>query len=133
MSRFFHSRTAEFMLVPPLAVIVYLIFSQPKARFVQFRSIVVMPVIGAVFGAVAYRFLGLTPLGVAAALFAVLLVQDLLRAYMPPALAIAVLAMLLRVSGPYYAAGVAVATMLVVLIFVLWRKFLWSRFPEFDA
>jgi|SRR5579872_87676 len=119
----------EFLLVPPLAVIIYLIFLKPEASYINFRSIVLTPSIGAAVGQLCYHFLGLTPWGVALATLAVLLAQELLQSYMPPALALAVLAMLLRAQGIGYTVGVAIATILVWVVFQLWRRFVWLALP----
>lgn len=129
ISELSRSSDTEFLLVPPLGVIVYLIFSRPDADYVAFRSIVLMPVIGAVAGQVAYRFLGLTPFGVAAAAIVVLSAQKALRAYMPPAIALSILAMLLRAHDIGYSVSVALATLFVGGIFWVWRKVVWQRLP----
>jgi CBS-domain-containing membrane protein len=123
------SSATEFLLVPPLAVIVYLIFLKPSAPYTNLRSIVLMPSFGAAIGQVCYHYLGMTPWSIAIATLAVLITQEFLRAYMPPALALAVLAMLLKAQGPGYTLGVAIATILVWLVFVLWRRFLWLSLP----
>ena len=124
------SSDTQFLLVPPLAVIVYLIFSQPDAHYVSFRSIVVMPVIGAAAGQFSYHYLGLTPWGVAAAAIAVLLAQRGLGAFMPPAIALSILAMLLRAQGIGYTISVALATVFAGAVFWLWRRFVWFPLPE---
>lgn len=126
MPRIYRSTATEFLLVPPLAVIIYLIFSQPASQHSTFRSIVVLPIIGAAVGELSYRFFGLTPWGVALAVLVVLIAQTTLGANMPPALALAVLAMLLKADDPNYAVGVAMATVGVWLVFLGWRKFVWS-------
>jgi hypothetical protein len=126
--RIYRSSATEFLLVPPLAVIIYLIFTQPISRHTRFRSVVILPIAGAIAGELSYRFLGLTPWGVAGAVLVVLLAQGAIRADMPPALALAVLAMLLKADDPSYAAGVAIATTAVWLIFLCWRKFVWLAF-----
>jgi uncharacterized membrane protein YfbV (UPF0208 family) len=79
--------------------------------------------LGCVVGQLSITALGLTPQGTALALFAVLLVQIVLRAHMPPALALALLAMLLHVQGFTYMLGVLQGTLLIFGIFWLWRRF----------
>lgn len=128
-----HSTETEFLLVPPLAVIVYLIFSRPDAHYVSFRSVVIMPIVGAAAGQIAYHFLGLTPWGVAAAAIVVLLVQQGLRAFMPPAIALSILAMLLKAQGIGYTVSVALATVFVGAVFWLWRRFVWQPLPDVEG
>lgn len=130
ISELAHSSDTEFLLVPPLAVIVYLIFSLPDAHYVTFRSVVVMPVVGAAVGQLSYHFLGLTPWGVAAAAIVVLLVQKWIRAFMPPAIALSILAMLLRAQEVGYTVSVALATLFVGAVFLVWRRFVWQPLPE---
>ncbi len=126
LSQVYRSPESEFLLVPPLAVIIYLIFSKPDASYVNFRSIVVTPVLGSAIGELCYLWFRLTPWGVAIATLAVLIIQLLMRSNMPPALALAVLAMLLKAEGPGYTVSVAVATLLIWVIFLAWRRLLWE-------
>ncbi len=58
----------------------------------------------------------------ALATLSVVIVQAALRAYMPPALALAVLAMLLRPDGPWYVLGVLEDTSIIFIAFTLWRR-----------
>lgn len=127
LSRFLHAAVTEFLLVPPLAVIIYLIFSHPQAPSTNFRSVVILPSIGATVGELAYRYCGLTPWGVALATLVVLSLQELISADMPPALALAVLAMLLGARGFGYTAGVATAALIVWTIFLIWRRLVFER------
>ncbi len=122
VSRLVRGRPTEFLLVPPLAVITYVLFSDPDRADARLRSVVLLPVVGGVAGELGYAALGLTPWGVAAAVLAVLLAQRALRARMPPALAIAVLAMLLRARGPWYPIDVGVSALLVWTAFRAWRR-----------
>lgn len=116
-------RATEYLVLPPLAVIVYLIFRAPDGDGANLRSIVLLPCLGAAAGQLCWHYLGLTPAGVAAATFSVVILQAALRAYMPPALALAVLAMLLRPVGPWYVVGVFEGTSLIFIAFTLWRSF----------
>ncbi len=111
----------EFLLVPPLAVVAYLLFSRPHSSDSSLRAVVLLPLIAAAAGEAGYRLLGLTPWGIAAVLLVVLLAQHALRARMPPALAIAVLAMFLRVHGPWYPVDIVLGTSLVWIAFHAWR------------
>ncbi|MEO6991324.1 MAG: HPP family protein [Candidatus Baltobacteraceae bacterium] len=117
----------EFLLLPPLAVVAYIVFREPFGPAATFRSVIAMPVIGATIGALAFRFFAHSALGVALALVAVLLAQKALRAHMPPALALAVLAIVLRVSGPTYVLGVAEASAFVGIALLAWRLMLRER------
>jgi hypothetical protein len=121
------SRLTEFLLLPPFAVIVYLIFRDPLGKSANLRSIVVLPCLGATAGELSYHFLGLTPAGVVVDTLVVLALQSIMRAKMPPALALSVLAMLLGVDSPAYVAGVAEASVLVAIVFFLWRKLVVSQ------
>lgn len=116
-------RATEYLVLPPLAVIIYLIFREPNGEAANLRSIVVLPCLGAAVGQTCWHFLGLTPPGVALATFAVVILQTGLRAYMPPALALAVLAMLLKPKGPWYVLGVLEGTSIIFVVFECWRRF----------
>ena len=133
LSQLYRSRETEFLLVPPLAVIIYLIFSRPHAASISFRSIVVTPVLASAIGVLCYRYVGLTPGGVALATLAVLLVQLVLRSYMPPALALALLAMLLKAQGFGFGLGVGLATLFTWAIFMVWRRYVWLPLPAANA
>jgi hypothetical protein len=113
----------DYLLLPPFAVIIYVIFSGPRSVCSRFRSVVVLPVLAAIVGELCWRYLGLTPAGVAIATLAVLTVQALIRAQMPPALALAVLAMLLKAQGYAYVVGVLEGTAIVFVIFQAWCRF----------
>lgn len=120
----------EYLLVPPLAVIVYLLFSSPGAHRASVRGAWLLPVIGAVVGEVVFVLLGRTPWGVAVSVLIVLAAQRLLRTSMPPALAIAVLALLLRVRGGIYTLDVALSSATIAVVFFAWRHWLWARLPS---
>ncbi len=113
----------EYLLLPPIAVIVYLAFRNPT-EFSAFRSVVVLPCLGAIAGEVCGHYFGLRPTGVAIASVIILLLQAGLRASMPPALALGVLAMLLHAEGVSYLLGVLEATLLIFLAVQLWRRFM---------
>lgn len=117
-----HQRATEYLLLPPFAVIIYLIFRAPWGESANFRSIVLLPAAGALVGQYCGLWLGMTPQGVAAAALGVLLIQWAMRAHMPPSLALAVLAMLLRVEGETYVLGVVEGTLVIFVAFALWRR-----------
>jgi hypothetical protein len=114
----------QFLVLPPFAVIIFLLFREPFGTWANLRSIVVLPCLGAATGELSFRYLGLTPQGIAADTSCVLLLQAALRAHMPPALALSVLAMLLHVESPTYVLGVAESSTLIAITFLLWRRFL---------
>ncbi len=122
VSRLASGAPTEFLLVPPLAVVAYLLFAEPERTDSRLRAVVLLPVVGAVAGEASFALLGATPWGIAAAVLAVLLAEQGLRARMPPALAICVLAMLLRVRGPWYAVDVALSSAVVWGAFHAWRR-----------
>lgn len=118
-----HNLVTEFLLLPPFAVVIYLIFRDPFGKSANLRSIVVLPCMGAAVGELCSRYLDLTPAGVAVDTLCVLSLQSVLRARMPPALALSVLAMLLRAKSFTYVLGVAEASSLIAIVFFLWRRF----------
>ncbi len=120
------NRITEFLVLPPFAVVIYLIFRDPLGKSANLRSIVVLPCMGAAVGELCFRYLGLTPAGVALDTLCVLSLQSVLRARMPPALALSVLAMLLHVKSFPYVLGVAEASTLIAIAFFLWRRFVIS-------
>jgi len=63
LSQVYRSPESEFLLLPPLAVIVFLIFSRPDAAYVNLRSVVVTPILGSAVGELCYHWFGLTPWG----------------------------------------------------------------------
>ncbi len=121
VSKVVRGAETEFLLVPPLAVVAYLLFSEPERTDGRLRAVVALPALGAIAGEAGYAVLGPTPWGIAAVVLAVLLAGRALRARMPPALAIAVLAMLLRARGPWYPIDVAASSLVVWAVFHAWQ------------
>jgi hypothetical protein len=117
------SPATEFLVLPPLSVIIYLIFREPFGDSANVRSIVVLPTLGAAVGQLCSIYLGLTPIGVTVACVVVIAAQAALRVYMPPAIALAVLAMLLHVEGPTYVLNVFEGTVAIAVVFFVWRHF----------
>ncbi|HEY2474284.1 MAG TPA: HPP family protein [Candidatus Cybelea sp.] len=118
-----HRPATEYILLPPFAVVIYLIFRTPAGESTGFRSVVVLPCLAAVIGELCGHYLGLSPPGVAVATIVVLCLQFALRAQMPPALAIAVLAMLLHAWGLTYLLGVFQGTLIIFITFSIWCRF----------
>lgn len=121
-SRLQNRVTTEFLVLPPFAVVIYLIFRDPLGKSANLRSIVVLPCMGAAVGELCSHYFDLTPAGVAVDTLSVLSLQAVLRARMPPALALSVLAMLLRARSFTYILGVAEASSLIAIGFFLWRR-----------
>jgi len=118
------SSITQFLVLPPLAVVVFLLFREPFGPWANLRSIIVLPCLGAATGELTYHFLGMTPAGIAVDTLIVLGFQSLLRSRMPPALALSVLAMLLHAESWTYVLGVAEASSIIAIVFFLWRRFL---------
>ena len=121
------NRITEFLVLPPFAVVIYLIFRDPLGKSANLRSIVILPCLSAAVGELCFRYLSFTPAGVAVDTLCVLSLQSLLRARMPPALALSVLAMLLRAKSFAYIEGVAEASTTIAIVFFLWRSVVISR------
>jgi CBS-domain-containing membrane protein len=121
LQRAIHADATAYLVLPPFAVIVYSIFRNPDRECASARSIVVLPVVGAMVGQLCSYLLGFSPLGIGIATLLVLALQFALRANMPPALALAVLAMLLHAEGPWYVLGVLEGTLVIFAIFWMWR------------
>ncbi len=128
-----HQRATTFLILPPFAVIIYSIFRNPLGESASLRSAVALPCLGAIAGQLSGHYLGLTPAGVAAATLTVLVAQAVIGASMPPALALAVLAMLLRVEGPWYVLGVLEGTLTIFTTFWLWRRLVNAQFVDHRA
>lgn len=118
------SPVTQFLVLPPLAVIVYLLFREPFGQWANLRSIILLPCLGAATGELTYHFFGMTAVGIAVDTLIVLAFQSLLRSRMPPALALSVLAMLLHAESWTYVLGVAEASSIIAIAFWLWRRFL---------
>ncbi|MEO7038457.1 MAG: HPP family protein [Candidatus Elarobacter sp.] len=118
------NRITEFLVLPPFAVVIYLIFRDPLGKSSNLRSIVVLPCMGAAVGELCFRYLGFTPVGIAVDSLIVLSLQSVIKARMPPAFALSVLAMLLRVDSLNYVLGVAEASTVIAIPFFLWRSWL---------
>lgn len=119
----FRGRSTEFLVLPPIAVLVYLIFRDPFGPSSNLRSVVLLPCVGAITGVLCSRYLGLTPLGVGVTCLAVLFAQDMIRASMPPAIALGVLALLLHADDARYVVNVFQDSLGIAMIFFLWRSF----------
>jgi hypothetical protein len=117
------NRETDFLVLPPFAVVIYLIFRDPLGKSANLKSIIVLPCMGAAVGELSFGYLGMTPAGVVVDTLCVLGLQSVMRARMPPALALSVLAMLLHVRSLTYVLGVAEASTLIAIVFFVWRRF----------
>ncbi len=119
----------ELLLIPPLAVMAYLLFTRPDDRRASWRGVLILPTTGAILGEVACRLFGLTPWRVTLAAIFTFGAQRLLAVSMPPALAISVLALFLQVRTGYYTLDVAISAAMIGVFFFAWRRWIWERLP----
>jgi CBS-domain-containing membrane protein len=118
----------RFLLFPPLAAIGYAIFLDPYSRRTALRSVVVGPVCGALLGVAAvswlpagpFRVMLVTALGIAA--------LYLLHAELTPALAVALLTLLVGAQGIAYIVSIALSSLALWVLFLLWRQVVYARF-----
>jgi len=125
-----HMRITDYLVLPPLAVVIFLIFRDPAGEAANGRSIVLLPCLGAIVGQLSAFYFGLTPLGIATATACVLLLQTITDAFMPPALALCVLALILHADPVTYVVGVFEATAAIFCVFYVWRAFVYRPFLE---
>jgi len=104
----------RFLLVPPLAVLAERGAAEPDATSSRLASMVVGPAVGALLGTTASVGLGPTTAAFLLLTLVVLFLLRLMRWQLPRALAIALLALVLRLRTFWYPLDVLVAT------FALW-------------
>ena len=100
----------RFLLVPPLAVLAERGAAEPDADSARLASMVVGPAVGALLGTAASVGLGPTTSAFFLLTLVMLLLLRLMRWQLPPALAIALLALVLRLRTFWYPLDVLVAT-----------------------
>jgi CBS-domain-containing membrane protein len=118
----------RFLLFPPLAAIGFAIFLEPYSPRTSLRSVVIGPVAGALLGvaaltgapAGALRVVIVTALGIVA--------LSLLRAELTPALAVALLTLLVGESGALYIISIALSSLVLWAFFLVWRYVVYARF-----
>jgi hypothetical protein len=111
----------RFLLFPPLAVFGYALFLEPYGRHTGLRDGVVGAVLGAMLGAAGVAWVPAGPLRVAlvTAVGIVLLYQ--LRIDLRMGLAVAFLSLVVGAEGFPYALSIAASSLVLALIFRLWR------------
>ncbi|MHB1841729.1 MAG: HPP family protein [Sulfobacillus sp.] len=115
----------RYALFPPLAVIAYLAFSDPRAELAGWRSVMLLPVAAATVGILLVHLP--EAIGIAIGLLVIFALMELSQAAAPPALAIVLLAFLLHISSWVYPLSVLVSTLVVYLGAVLWRRLTYSQ------
>ena len=100
----------RFLLVPPLAVLAERGAAEPRAPRARLPSMVVAPSVGALLGTAASVALGPTAVAFLLLTLVMMLLLRLMRWQLPPALAIALLALVLRLHTFWYPLDVAGAT-----------------------
>lgn len=100
----------RFLLVPPLAVLAERGAAAPRGPTARFPSMVVAPSVGALLGTAASVAMGPTVAAFFLLTLAMMLLLRLGRWQLPPALAIALLALVLRLHTFWYPLDVAGAT-----------------------
>ena len=118
-------------LVPPFAATMSILLYLPSVSIAQPFAIVCGSVLGAAIGTVGSMFLGVGPgVAIVAALTA-LIVLPLLRAFHPPAIALAMMPALLH-PGPWFAVEVVLpVTLAAVISSAVMSRLLssWPRYP----
>ncbi len=115
----------RYALFPPLAVIAYLAFRDPRAELAGWRSVILLPVAAAAVGILLVHLP--EAIGIATGLLAIFALMELSQAAAPPALAIVLLAFLLHISSWVYPLSVLVSTVVVYLGAVLLRRLTSAR------
>lgn len=100
----------RFLLVPPLAVLAERGAAEPRAPTARLPSMVVAPSVGALLGTATSVALGPTVAAFLLLTLVMMLLLRLMRWQLPPALAIALLALVLRLHTFWYPLDVAGAT-----------------------
>lgn len=117
----------RFLLFPPLAAIGFALFLEPYHQRTSLRSVVAGPVAGALIGAAAGAWLPAGPLRVAAVTALSIIALYLLRAELTPALAVALLTLLVGASGVAYVISIMLSSLALWGLFLLWRRTVYAR------
>jgi CBS-domain-containing membrane protein len=117
----------RYMLFPPLAAIGYSLFLDPFSGRATVRGIVIGPVAGALIGALALAWLPDGPLRILLVAALGILALYWLRSELTPALAVALLTLLVGAQGPLYVLSIALTTSALAAIFFIWRRFIYER------
>lgn len=122
-----HQTNLFLLLFPPLAAIGYALFLQPYHPRARFRGVVLGPVAGALLGVAALAWVptgGWRTLVVTAAGIIVLALLDIQLA---PALALTLLIPLLDARGLEPVGAIALSSLGMWLLFLLWRGVVYAR------
>jgi len=117
----------RFLLFPPLAAIGFALFLEPYSRRASLRSVVAGPVAGALLGVAALSWLPPGPWRVVAVTALGIVALYLLRAELTPALAVALLTLLVGASGLAYVLSIALSSLALWALFLLWRRVVYAR------
>lgn len=116
----------RYLLYPSLAAIGYDLFIRdPHSWATTFRNAVVGPVMGAGIGVLAMVLLPAGPLQVMTVTVVAIGVMRLLKVVLAPALAVALLTLLTGTKSLTYLLSVAASSLVLMLIFRLWRDLLY--------
>lgn len=117
----------RFLLFPPLAAIGFALFLDPYSQRASLRSVVAGPVAGALIGVAAQSWLPAGPWRVTAVTALGIIALSLLRAELTPALAVALLTLLVGASGVAYIISIALSSLALSTLFLLWRCVVYAR------
>jgi hypothetical protein len=117
----------QFLLFPPLVAIGYTLFVDPYGQHTSLRDSVLGPVVGALVGVMAITWLPAGPVRVMIVTAAGILALRLLQIGLSPALAVALLTLLVGASGPTYLLSIAASSLALTGLFRLWRRFIYAR------
>ncbi|HUY76089.1 MAG TPA: HPP family protein [Ktedonobacterales bacterium] len=124
----------RFLLFPPLAAIGFALFLEPYHRRTSLRSVVFGPVMGASIGVVALSWIPAGPLRIVTVTALGIAALYLLQAELTPALAVALLTLLVGASGVAYIISIALSSLTLWVFFLLWRSVVFTRFyPPTDT
>ena len=114
----------RFLLFPPLAALAYGILTNPDQPSANLRGIVVAPTLTAIAVLPVSALMGADAPAYGVAVLVTIIILRLVDSTLVPPLALAVLIVLLRVHDPIFAVSVFAATLLLYIIFVLWKRLL---------
>ena len=117
----------RFLLFPPLVAMGYALFADPYGKQTGLRDSVLGPVVGALVGVMAITWLPAGPVRVMIVTAAGILALRLLRIDLSPALAVALLTLLVGARGFTYLLCIAVSSLALTGLFRLWRRFVYLR------
>ncbi|HEX9037866.1 MAG TPA: HPP family protein [Ktedonobacterales bacterium] len=117
----------RFLLFPPLAAIGFALFLDPYHPRATLRSVVAGPVAGALIGVAVLAWLPAGPWRVVAVTALGIVALYVLRAELTPALAVALLTLLVGASGVAYIVSIALSSLVLWALFLVWRRLVYSR------